>query len=147
MSTEENNISESELPDSLQPIEQEKIKPKRVRPERVRVCQAVGVGEIACSEKRLCKAHVITRKYNSIRAADENILWLCKDHEAWFNQRDIRVWFTWVRINFPEKFKFVEREFEFIIEEYNEFLSVAYSRPKGDISILTNTEDPSTLQE
>jgi len=103
---------------------------KRVRPDKTRMCQAGGVGDIPCAEKRLCKAHVITRKFNSIRNTEENILWLCKEHEAWFNQQDIRVWFTWVRTNYPEKFKFVEREFEYIMNEYEEFMKVAYAQPK-----------------
>lgn len=107
------------------------------RPEKARVCQAAGVGDIPCADRKLCKAHIITRKFNSIRAAEENILWLCKDHEAYFNNRDIRVWFNWVRINYPEKFKFVEREFEFIMNEYEEFLKVAYARKRDILPVDT----------
>jgi len=93
--------------------------------ERVVDCEAKGEGNIECSKIPLRKAHIITQKFNSIRGVRENILYLCKDHEAYFNKEDIKVWFTFVKNRYPDKFAFVQREYDFILNEYKEFLRVA----------------------
>lgn len=93
--------------------------------EKVMECEAKGEGNFECSKLPLRKGHIITQKFNSIRGVRENILYICKDHEFYFNNKDIKVWFTFVKNRYPDKFAFVKREYDFILNEYKEFLHVA----------------------
>lgn len=94
-----------------------------VRAKRDFLCEAQGEGEINCS-KTECKAHIITQKFRAIRAVKKNLLYICKKHEKYFNEKGLTVWFTFVKAKYPERYEFVKGEYEYILREYEEFLKV-----------------------
>lgn len=87
-------------------------------------CEAHGEAGIFCLRSE-CKAHIITQKYNSIRATRRNLLYLCKRHEKYYNEAGLSVWFSFVKRKYPDRFEFVKGEYEYILNEYIDFLRVA----------------------
>lgn len=88
------------------------------------VCETEGVGGIACGGMR-CIAHVITRQDAAIRAVHENRLYICKNHETWWNKQDVKLWYRYIRENHPAKFSMVRKRYDFIVGEYKTFMEVA----------------------
>lgn len=94
------------------------------------VCHARGY-EIECEGIR-CIAHIVTRQFQYLKTSKHNQLDICKAHEEYFNKVGNKVWWNFVKINFPTKYNFIKehkakadeqlRQAKFAVAEYKEFL-------------------------
>ncbi len=87
------------------------------------ICEAKGHANISCSEGKLCKAHIVTRQFREIKDEPLNKIYICKAHEKYFNSESGKQeWPHFIRLNFPKKYSYVCSKYEFILNEYIQFL-------------------------
>ncbi len=123
------NVKVTFLP--INPVKEEHFKHPRIKPDTGSksvfvsfTCEAKGFGDIDCYGER-CVAHIITRKFLTISLSTKNRLIICKLHEQYFNKNDITIWFRFIKDKYPEKFEFVKKQYQYVLNEYKKFLLVA----------------------
>ncbi len=90
------------------------------------ICQAEGY-EITCNGQ-ICKAHILTGQCHITNTNEHNFIFICKNHELFFNRRLLYVWYRFIKEKFPEKFSYVISQFDLIMREYKYILEVAKER-------------------
>lgn len=99
------------------------------------ICEAKGHANIVCSGAR-CKAHIITRQFREIKNEEHNFIYVCKAHETYFNsEQGKQEWPHFIRVNFPEKYNFVCSKYEFILNEYIQFLKLNVYIPAAAVPV------------
>jgi hypothetical protein len=88
------------------------------------ICDAQGEGYVTCHGMR-CVAHIITRQCQVLKGSTKNRIYICKEHETYFNSKPIEFWFRFIKKNFPEKFNDIKSKYDFVINEYNLFMKIA----------------------
>lgn len=85
-------------------------------------CGAFGLYQVECINL-ITIAHVITRKYKTLKRDPKNIIHLCEAHRRYFNtEAGQKEWGRFVKKYFPHKYEYVVRQYEFVLAEYKDFM-------------------------
>lgn len=77
----------------------------RARDER---CQAAGTDHVTCGGVLQC-AHIIPRRYETIRVHPDNAIALCAGHHVYYTHRPLE-WEAWVELEFPGRWARLRKE-------------------------------------